>query len=693
MSQQNNNSLLPDGYRFWTDDHSTTRTSDSTDSQNVDFDSASIEALLMAIETQPISVEVGVDQTACSLEERAENVLSFDENSQPISVEIEDEAVNLSEARPDKVLPNDETSQPMSVEAGYLSEQRAAKVLTTDETSQPMSVKAGYLSEQSAEKVLTADEKSQPISVDVSDLSIVDYWLTALGQEQGPRDMSTKNVDSWTSHGKQGWPRAQSSFWECDSSGEVLWFLDQNRMSWTRDSKQKDLYCSEDGGERSAFVSVNSEGCSVEDADGMVLIIKFDGKCSIRNQRKTREPEVRNLLNVFGTVDTNGDERLSLAEIESALVHCAENERSVISSLKMHFKRIEWSRRGMFGQVAEGLSLREILDFMSTGAKHSSDEIDETVLSQFEAVIDFADSDRSGFVTLAGLRSALEGLKMPVRLSRSIEILTKRLNEISLFGPYGFEVSQWQSSRQSVRIMLCDVYNSLLSVERGMPLTLPKIDYEFEQGLFADGSKPLESIKIGAINNLLEANQSFLSVVASLIQHDPEIVLRSIRCTDNGAFVVTFLGEPNTPVRVLLPSQREIAEYRLAPSYGVWALVLARGFSQYVEHNLQNRDLRPQEIARLLSGREVNWLSLKDQCSNELARLIERLWTEGRMTVLCRFPQANQDILQSVLKHSCAITEWEPQSGCISIVNSQSQAFDELAIEKMQASFDVLVHG
>ncbi len=588
MSQQNN-SLLPEGYRFWTDDHSTT--SGSTKSPSLDFDSASVEAMLVALETEPISVEV---------EDRCENALSSDEDSQPISVEVENEVVS-SETKPHTALPSVEAAQPISVESAV-----------------------DHLSEEPAE------EKSQPISVEVSDLSTVDYWLSSIGQYYGTSDMRTNSGDSWQQQqDEQGWPRAQSSFWECDSSGEVIWFLDQNRMGWTRDSMQKNLYCSEDGGERSAVVSVTAEGCTVEDADGMVLIISFDGKCSVRNQRKTREPEVRNLLNVFGSVDTNGDERLSLAEIESALVHCAENERSMITALRTHFKRIEWSRRGMFGQVAEGLSLREILDFMSTGAKHSSQEIDETVLSQFEAVIDFADAERSGFVTLAGLRSALQGLKMPARLRRSIEILTKRLNEISLFETYGFEVSAWQSSRQSVRIMLCEIYSSLLSLERGMPVSSPKIDYEFEQGLFADGSNPLASIKIGAINNLLDANQSFLTVLASLIRNDPEIVLRSIRCTDNGAFVVTFLGDPDTPVRVLLPSQREIAEYCLAASYGVWALVLARGFSQYVEHNLQNRDLRPDQIARLLSGREVRCLSLKDQCSNELAKLIERLWTEG----------------------------------------------------------------
>lgn len=592
---QKNNSLVPDGYRFWSDDNVNTQAYGGIN------DAPEPETQhLSALENQPLSVE-----------------------------DLEAENAHESEA---------------SEKQASAQEQSEALHATSD---------AGLNS------------------------ALADLWLKSL---RLPQDNNQVSDDL---------SQEPSAYWRCDNTGAVVWFIDQNGIGWSKNLAHEDLFFSEDGGERAANIHLTGDGCSVEDVDGSILNITFAGMYSIQNRRTSREKKVRSLLEIFCSVDTNGDECLSLEEIENALHSCNETDRPLINSIKTHFKRIAWTRRGMFGQAAEGLSLRDILDLTSNGVRTSNEDIDETLLAQIEAVIDFVDPKRVGFIEHDGLEDALSHLVMPPRLRRSIELLIRRLSELRLLGSYGFSVDEWRPSRQDVRWMLCDLFKQLSGqVADDMPAWASlELCSSIEQDLYASKTDPTSSITIDAIQHCPETHQSFMAVVAAVIVHWPELVLQTIRRSDNGAFVVTFIGDRNTPIRVLLPAQKELHDYGLTDKHGVWALILAKGFAQYLQHK------PPQsihDVAQLFVGNEVKYLSLKEQCSNDLAMLIDRLWAQDSMLVLSRFPDDVQNTSTSVLKHTCAVTGWEPQSGTLSVFCPQSDV-EQISIDELRTSFDVLL--
>ncbi|MDZ4833476.1 MAG: hypothetical protein SGJ27_06820 [Candidatus Melainabacteria bacterium] len=673
---QNNNSLLPEGYRFWSDDNATFENAVPeprvAPPKNEEDESGGSQS---SIVTEP-----GDGLTALNLSESgAATMFESGADVQPISVEFLQSSANFSsrEALPDLVdelvvLPSNECVNESS-------------------NHQPISV----------DDLDLANSPALPTSGGLSD-----FWLQALQTPNG------SVIDSeWVEHKdtNPGWPEQehrsnlcepQFSFWRCDTAGRVAWFLDQNGIGWLRDAHHENLFCSADGGERSAIVLLTSDGCCVEDSDGTSMTITFAGGFKHEKVRESREEHVRNLLNVFYRVDTNGDERLSLAEIESSLHSCEETERPLINSLRTHFKRIEWSRRGMFGHAAAGLTLKEILDLTANGNRNSSNDIDELLLSQIETVIDFLDPNRTGFIAPEAFELALQKLVMPAQLRQALEGLIRRLNELSLFRAYGFNAEQWKPSRHAARLMLCDVYNRApMSASADMPTWASReLRSDYDETLYADEKNPLASISIGAINNCVDAHQSFMSVVAAVIVHDPEEVLRTVRRSDNGAFVVTFSGDRNVPVRVLLPAQKEIHEYGLAAKHGVWAKILGRAFGHYLEHTMnskmENHSLSvTHQIAQLFVGKEVRYSSLKEQCSNELANQIDSLWMHERMMVLCRFPRDEQDTSASVLKHTCAVVGWEPQSGEVSFLDPQGGMVQRISFESLQTTFDTLLYS
>lgn len=522
------------------------------------------------------------------------------------------------------------------------------------------------------------DFKSDALPI-VSNAVLSDLWLKSLKQSDDPPYLSSLEP---------------SAFWRCDQSGSVVWFIDQNGTAWSRNTEHNDLFFSEDGGERAAEVFLNGDGCSVEDSDGTTLNISFTGTFSILNRTKSREENVRGLLDVFCAVDANHDESLSLNEIETALHNCNEKDRPLINTLKTHFKRIAWSRRGMFGQASDGLSLRDILDLRSGGSRNSSDDINETLLAQIEAIIDFIDPKRSGFIRQHELENALSHLVMPARLRRSIELLIRRLKELSLFQAYGFSINEWQPTRQDVRWMLCDLFKQSASQAAvDMPVWASlELGSDLHQDLYASKNDPTSSITFDAVKNLPEANQSFMATVAAAIVHCPELVLQTIRKSDNGAFVVTFIGDRNAPIRVLLPAQKDIYDYGLADGHGVWALILARGFAQYLEQNALSRTPfhSIDQIVHLFLGTEIKSLALKGQCSNELALLIDQLWAQDRMLILSRFPGSDQNVSRSVLSHTCAVIGWEPMNGVLSVMCPQS-GLEQISIDELRSSFDHLL--
>ncbi len=546
---------------------------------------------------------------------------------------------------------------------------------------EPISVQVPNL-----ENAVGAQESADPPDFKFDDSSTApnavlnDLWLKSLGQLENSSQLS--HIEP-------------SPYWRCDHSGAVIWFLDQNGTAWSKNSEQNDLFFSEDGGERAANVFLNADGCSVEDSDGTTLNISFAGTFSILNRTKSREENIRGLMDVFCAVDANHDERLSLTEIETALNKCSEKDRPLINTLKTHYKRISWSRRGMFGQAADGLSLRDIIDLRSGGPRTSTDDINETLLAQIEAIIDFVDPKRSGFIQHHGLEYALSNLVMPARLRRSIELLIRRLKELSLFQTYGFSVNEWQPTRQDVRWMLCDLFKQTSSETAvDMPVWASfELCSGIGQELYASKNDPTSSITLDAIKNVPEAHQTFMATVAAAIAHCPELVLQTIRKSDNGAFVVTFIGDRNTPIRVLAPAQKDIHDYGLADGYGVWALILARGFAQYMEQNALSR--KPfysiNEIVHLFLGKEIYSLALKGQCTNELALLIDQLWAQDRALILSRFPGGDQNVSTSVLEHTCAVVGWEPQTGTLSVFCPQKDGIEQISIDELRASFEHLL--
>lgn len=628
---QNNNSLLPDGYRFWSDDN------------------------------EPLAQQkTVVDETDTSAGPNSDQPLL-----KPFTVQSQ---ASLSETN----------TEPTSVEDSGSS--------TGDHSKNETAAEAEF----QTERITEAPRQTGSV--------LAGLWLRSV---QSNRKNEVGLVASeWTKHAPEhhGWSdnskkQAPSAYWRCNNTGVVDWFLDQNGTAWSRNLSHDNLFCSDDGGERASVVRLTDEDlCVVEDSDGTILTISSDGKYSAENRRKSREQNVRSLMAVFGRVDTNGDDRLSISEIENALKSCNENDRPLIHSLKMHFNRIEWSRRGMFGQMAEGLSLREIFEF-TNGGRISEHDIDETLLSQIETVIDFIAPH--GVVHRDSLVRALRQLKMPARLRRSIEVLIMRLDELSFLSNYGYS-ARWQPTRQVIRVMLCDLYKQMSceeSVDMGSRVNLE--GGGADQKLYADEANPLTSIVADAINNCHEANQCFMSVLTAAIVINPEVVLRSIRRSDNGAFVVTFWGDCDTPMRVLVPAQREIHEYGLASKYGVWALVLARAFAQYLEHRqkLNQPITSVHEVAELILGKKVECLPLKEQCTNELSKLIDRLWAKDQMMVLCRFPALDSDVSASrVLKHTSAVTGWDPQSGVITCKDPQSQLREQVSIDLLQTCFDSLLY-
>ncbi len=541
--------------------------------------------------------------------------------------------------------------------------------------------------------------------------SLSQYWLKSL-EQNFPGDTTERVSDNWGLAHHTSWDieaslteqkpltNTETQFWKRDGVGEVTWFLDQNGVGWSRVGSDG-LFRSSDGGECVVSIVVDESRLQIEDCDGSILIISMDGNYTARKENRSREEKMRTLMDVFALVDVNHDERLSLAEIEEALEKCEPKDKDLVRSLRTHFKRIEWAKRGTYGQSSQGLSLREILDFTAT-EKHCVDDINETLLAQVESIVEFADPVRSGLANLDQLSHSMRRLNLPPRLRTALEMLLDRLEELGLMRAYGYNIS-WQPSRQSVRLMLCNLYKQVRSLDEASDKNWAHYELDAHQpDLFGDKDNIRSSIVPAALKNCPTSNQSFLAVVAAVIAHDPQLVLKMIRKSDNGAFVVTFPSDPHLPVRIISPTHKEIQEYGSNDRFGIWTLLLAKAFNEYVQQKRASQQLIPkdervlvdslEQVCQLFCSRPISSTQLN--CSpDEIEKLLKKTWLSNKPMLVCRFPSITKDCPDAVLNHTFAITSFDADSGTFTLFNPHLASELVLNAESMQQQFQILVYS
>ncbi|MBX9670207.1 MAG: hypothetical protein K2X93_21585 [Candidatus Obscuribacterales bacterium] len=537
------------------------------------------------------------------------------------------------------------------------------------------------------------------------------YWLKSL-EQNFPGDPTERVSDNWGLSHNTSWDleaslteqkpltNTETQFWKRDGVGEVTWFLDQNGVGWSRVDTDG-LFRSSDGGECVVSIVVDESRLQIEDCDGSILIISIDGIYSARKENRSREEKMRTLMDVFALVDVNHDERLSLAEIEEALEKCEPKDKDLVRSLRTHFKRIEWAKRGTYGQASQGLSLQEILDFTAT-EKHCVNDINETLLAQVESIVEFADPVRSGLVNLDQLSHSMRRLNLPTRLRTALEMLLDRLEELALMRAYGYNIG-WQPSRQCVRLMLCDLYKQVRSLDESSDKSWAHYELDAHQpDLFGDKGNIRASIVPAALKNCPALNQSFLAVVAAVIAHDPQLVLKMIRKSDNGAFVLTFPSDPHLPVRIISPTHKEIQEYGSNDRFGIWTLLLAKAFNQYVEQKRARQQLIPkdervlidsiEQICMLFCSQPISSRELNGS-PDEIEKLLKNNWLSNKPMLVCRFPSITKDCPDAALNHTFAITSFDSDSGMISLFNPHLASELVLNAESMMQQFQILVYS
>ncbi len=493
--------------------------------------------------------------------------------------------------------------------------------------------------------------------------------------------------------------------WQCDATGAVQSFTDPHGMRWQCEKQiygtGMALFKSRDGGERLCTAGVSDGSCTIEDADGTVTIISSDGTFLQHRKADSKENKMRALLDVFIKTDSNGDQRLSLSELDHALEddRTSESDKEILRSLRTQFKRIEWSKHGMFNQANayEGLSLKDILSVTGSNERLGAD-INETLLIYIEEVLDIADPNKSGFVSCQSLAQVLPQLKMPERLRFSFETLLKRIFELRQFDRLGFQSNRWLIRRNSIRLALCEMFKEFPESGNGQDWVSLEINLSVN-ALFANANDPLSCIRPDAVRNCPGADQTFMAALASIAARAPQVIMRSIKVTDNGAFVVTFPANLNLPIRVLTPSHKEVCQYGLAERFGIWALVLAKAFDEYKSRmGINGAD----QIAQLFGNVNAGFIPLSEIDARKLSDIFRKASAECRMLVLCSYPSntspvADEDV---ILQHAYAITKVTSDSIDIMPVNRRKDKpaqIDDLSSSvrygDIADQFQLLIYG
>ncbi|MBX9695178.1 MAG: hypothetical protein K2Z81_22520, partial [Cyanobacteria bacterium] len=511
------------------------------------------------------------------------------------------------------------------------------------------------------------------------------YWLATAELKTGTI-LNTIKDNTWESHeldqlvdGSR--KELQSNIdYTRDSLGNVERFRDQYGIEWRRSKydtpNEFPVWNSRDGGERRARVTISSTGTLLisDPDDNVTTAIQADGSTK-RLVQTQKASNIETLLSIFAKVDHDSNDRLSWEELENALDNDAfsEQERQAIRTMKAHFSGIEWRARGTNDHMSDGISLDEFLQVDTS----LSSRKDKERLTLFDAVFD-ASNFLGSINNWRYIEQSLRNMRrLPNDVTHAIECLISRLAELDHYRSCGLSTKARGVglNRTSFRSAMFEILRN--SDEQKSDWVTDEIN-DLNVSLFADNRNNEKArFSFRALSNGLQANHVFLSALASVIARDPEFVLRTIKPSDNAAYIVSFPGSSGLPIRVIQPSHREIHRFRQAHNFGIWPLVIANAYDDIeLSHKQENDDRLPIEVMlSLLTARETQSLDTKQIAPTDLRAKLTEAWLSGKSIMLVRHPQKNS--VDHHLRHTFAVVDWNSNRDCLKIVSPASLCVNE----------------
>ncbi len=151
-------------------------------------------------------------------------------------------------------------------------------------------------------------------------------------------------------------------------------------------------------------------------------------------------------------------------------------------------------------------------------------------------------------------------------------------------------------------------------------------DYGGMLGFFQNSGVVPEAVQQGLVHDC-----NLLAPLSSMAKTSPDQIRNMIKDNGDGKYTVTFPGAPKEPITVAGPTQAELGLYNGLTKYGTWPAVIEKAFGEYVRKHPEFVDLErapgtndapPAEAlnrggywegVKLLTGHESDVIDLNDR--------------------------------------------------------------------------------
>lgn len=192
-----------------------------------------------------------------------------------------------------------------------------------------------------------------------------------------------------------------------------------------------------------------------------------------------------------------------------------------------------------------------------------------------------------------------------------------------------------------------------------------------------------DAIKQGNIGNCY-----FVSTLAAFSVNNPKAIVDMIKPPQEPGkpYTIVFPGDINNPVYVQAPTEAEMAIYNRGSRYGFWAVLLEKGFGEYLRQNadrlkyssnFQNArkdHLTPQDatvgtfwshqVINLLTGKNADLIDMSTLSQEQLQSLVKDAVRERRILTadIIRLNTLSSSHLDKKLvnEHSYAVIDFDP---------------------------------
>lgn len=384
----------------------------------------------------------------------------------------------------------------------------------------------------------------------------------------------------------------------------------------------------------------------------------------------------------FNRVDLNNDGELSKAEIDKALQNKAHHQGAAvfIAAAKVLNQKLSTQDHPSSSTIS-----RE--DFGGFANAYSRQPSLEHGIMAFTNVLEKFDKlfSSEARVSIATMNSTITKLKAQGNQDGTIDDLAGVIQQARQISP---SVASYPNSAKFGKVELKRALDSLTTEHRNLlqnDARLEMIQTEHanrKSGLFADGTKPLESIKPEAVQQGSTGDCYFLAAMAAMAAGRPAALARAVVANKDGTYTVTFPGAKGEPITVEEPTEAELLVYAAGNSYGKWVAVMEKAYGAYCAKSFTRRHLsdffgtnHPTDATdggTLEAGMQMfssKSETLRDQPESVLRQKLAEAKQIGGAVIVARTSLCPRNAQWAENNHAYAVTNYDAKTGNVTVRN------------------------